>query len=46
MNALETATPSANPFARALTNEYRDVACFEISQIPDMEDYPYFAKNT
>ena len=42
MNALETAAPSA----RALTNEYRDVARFEISQIPDMKDYPYFAKNT
>jgi hypothetical protein len=40
MNALETAAPSA----RALTNEYRDVARFEISQIPDMKNYPYFAE--
>ena len=40
MNALETAAPSA----RALTNEYRDVARFEISQILDMKDYPYFAE--
>ena len=44
MNALATAAPSANPFARTLTNEYRDVARFEISQILDMKDYPYFAE--
>jgi OmpA-OmpF porin, OOP family len=43
-NALETTPPAADPFARALSNEYHDVARFEKSQMLDLKDYPYFAE--
>lgn len=44
MTALETASPPDDPFARALSNEYRTVARFEKTQMHDLKDYPYFAE--
>ena len=44
MTALENAPPPTDPFARTLSNEYRDVARFEKTQMLDLKDYPYFAE--